>query len=267
MIYWTNHLPLLTDHLPLLSLTDRIDEISSGRPPAAPFEVVPIDRVDVFQTVLQRLQDWIQDSDLQPGDRMPPERELAERLQVSRTSVRQALKVLTSLNRVEQRHGSGTYLRSPARDPIASMLLGELSTTEAELLSDVSALRAAVDALAVELAADRAQPEDIERLRTFLDEREHELGEEPASPGSLDLVFEVRIAEIAHNELLSRVQGMVHEIFLQSWAGQGLAPADVMSLHEEHLLIVRAMEEGDWSKAASTMRNHVSRRANVADSE
>jgi GntR family transcriptional repressor for pyruvate dehydrogenase complex len=253
------------DHFPV-RVSSVAEPHSGGRPPAAEFEAVPIDRVDVFHTVLQRVQDWIEEAELQPGDRLPPERELADKLSVSRTSVRQALKVLGSLNRLEQRHGSGTYLSSPVRDPVASILLGELSD-DADLLREISDVRAAIDTLALELAAEHADPATIQWLADFLVERERELEHEPASPGSLDLRFEAAIAKISGNAFVCRLQAIVHELFLHAWADRGLAPADAMRLHREHLLILDAMQEGDWRSARQLMHDHVSRRAPILAEE
>lgn len=77
-----------------------------------PRETLPlasITRTNVLQSVVARLNEFIDKGDLAPGDRLPSERKLAEWLNVSRTSVRQALKTLEALGRVETRVGSGTY--------------------------------------------------------------------------------------------------------------------------------------------------------------
>jgi GntR family transcriptional repressor for pyruvate dehydrogenase complex len=156
------------------------------------------------------VQDWIVEANLAPGDRLPSERELAEQLGVSRPSVRQALKVLTSLGVLEQRHGSGTYIKSPVKDPVASLRLAQFDTGD-EGLADVSDLRASIDALAMRLAAERATPDDLDRLERFLAERAGELRSEPASPGSLDLRFEARVFSgkaVADSRIGSQIAGL-----------------------------------------------------------
>ncbi len=227
------------------------------------FDGVPIARVDVFQTVLRTVQEWIAQSGLQAGDRLPGERELAEQLGVSRSSLRQALKVLASLRLVEQRHGSGTYVTAPVGDPLVSMLLAELDDRE-DALAQVADLRAAIDALALRLAGERATADDLDRLARFLAERERELGSEPASPGSLDLQFEALLAEVAGNAYVVRFQRIVHALYLHAWAGRGRAPADVLSLHREHLRMVELMRAGAWDAAHALMWAHVTRRVEGA---
>jgi GntR family transcriptional repressor for pyruvate dehydrogenase complex len=75
------------------------------------FSMLPIKRTDVFQEVISRMDSMIAKGQYKPGDRFPSERELADTLEVSRTSVRQALKVLEAAGKVETKIGSGTYVR------------------------------------------------------------------------------------------------------------------------------------------------------------
>jgi GntR family transcriptional repressor for pyruvate dehydrogenase complex len=226
--------------------------------PPAPFEGVPIARTDVFTQVLDRLEAWVESAELAPGDRLPSEREIARTLGVSRGSVRQAIKVLTSASRVEQRHGSGTYLTSRMRDPAASLLAAEHAEDPA-FLRELAELRAALEVLAVDLASSAAGPSDLARLRVFLERREVELLEEPAAPGSLDVRFEALIAEIAGNALLRRLQSAIHDLHLHGWAKRGRAPASAATLHAEHLAILDAMDAQAWDEAKRLMHHHVCR--------
>ena len=89
------------------------------------FSIVPIRRTDVFQEVTDRIETLIVSTPIYPGERLPSERELAEKLGVSRTSVRQALKVMEAACRVESRIGSGTYVLEPAK-PLTSGLVARL---------------------------------------------------------------------------------------------------------------------------------------------
>lgn len=77
------------------------------------FTMIPIKRTDVFQTIIQHITNFLDSKQIKPGERLPSERELASMLNVSRTSVRQALKVLESSGRIETRVGSGTFLAEP----------------------------------------------------------------------------------------------------------------------------------------------------------
>src|SRR3989442_5808274 len=70
----------------------------------------PIARLKLYEDLVERLGEHVREARLKPGDRFPPERELASRLGVSRASIRQAMVALEVQGRVEVRHGDGTYL-------------------------------------------------------------------------------------------------------------------------------------------------------------
>ena len=120
-----------------------------------PFEIVPIKRVDVYESVLAQLNALISESGMEPGDRLPPERELVERLGVSRVSVREALRAMESMGKIEIRPNAGSFLVHPNGNAMANQLKSVLPVdrTFLEHLVDV---RAAVEDKVVALVAERA---------------------------------------------------------------------------------------------------------------
>jgi GntR family transcriptional repressor for pyruvate dehydrogenase complex len=84
---------------------------NSGERP--PFEIVPIKRVDVYGSVLAQLNALISESGMKPGDRLPSERELVERLRVSRVLVREALRALEGMGKIEIRSNAVASLFTP----------------------------------------------------------------------------------------------------------------------------------------------------------
>ena len=97
----------------------------------------PVQRVTAAQAVADRLLTMIRDGRLRPGDQLPTERELADRLGVGRSSVREAMQVLATLNLVEARPGAGTFVRRPRfADFVTAETLGllALNTRALELL-------------------------------------------------------------------------------------------------------------------------------------
>src|SRR6201999_2435889 len=81
----------------------------------------PIERNPLYEVVAARLREFIDGENLQPGDRLLPERELAERLGVSRTSVRQALTAMRVMGLIEVRPGAGAYLQRPPADLVPTL--------------------------------------------------------------------------------------------------------------------------------------------------
>src|SRR3954454_10137794 len=91
----------------------------------------PIERSPLYEVVAERLRAFIDSEKLEPGDRLLPERELAERLGVSRTSVRQALTAMRVMGLIEVRPGAGAYLKRPSADLVPT-LAAELAQAEVD---------------------------------------------------------------------------------------------------------------------------------------
>src|SRR5437763_11583274 len=120
----------------------------------------PLTRPRLYEQVVQRLREHVADSGLKTGDRLPPERELAERLGVSRASIKQAIVVLEVQGLVEVRHGGGTYLRSDtlAVEPVEKLV------ERRRRLPDVLDAREAVETKLAELAAMRRTDADLAEM-------------------------------------------------------------------------------------------------------
>ena len=120
----------------------------------------PLNRPKLYEQVVVRLREHVAASDLDVGDRLPPERELAERLGVSRASVRQAIVVLEVQGLVEVRHGGGTYLRERVLDsePVEELV------ARRRRLPDVLEAREARETKLAELAAQRRTDDDLAEI-------------------------------------------------------------------------------------------------------
>src|SRR5215217_3441359 len=127
----------------------------------------PTRRQPLYERVVQRLEALIRAEELQPGDRLIAERELAARLGVSRTSVRQALTALRVRGIVEVRHGDGIYLLRHADDLLGTLAEG-LIESHAHLPA-INEAREAIEPYAARLAARRRTAADLAALRGALD--------------------------------------------------------------------------------------------------
>lgn len=228
------------------------------RTPIRPaFAVVPIQQVDVYGEARSKLRELIDSGSYAPDDKLPSERALAEALNVSRVVVREAMKVLEYMGKVEIRHGAGTFVRQPQADPLAAALLHEHDVDDAFLHSLVEA-RTALEARAVELATARGAAADWDELRAVL-ARNAEEHLPDAELGSLNLLFEQAVARVADSPVLTALQRSVHELWVVAWGERGLAPADKHRLHDEHGAILDAMAAGDRRRAVRLMTRHVDR--------
>lgn len=223
--------------------------------------VAPIQQIDIYGTVRERLQTLIDEGGYKPGDRLASERRLAEALNVSRMVVREAMKVLEYMGKVEIRHGAGTFVRSPGRDPITVVLLNQ-GPIDRMFLAHLTELRAGIEVKVVELATRRAGDADWEDIKGVLERNETDHLSDPEI-GSLNLLFEAAIGRATRNPALVTVQRAVHEAWVEAWGRLDLAPSSKHRLHEEHQQIFELMRKGDADAATTLMSRHVDR--TVAD--
>lgn len=215
----------------------------------------PVVASTISGQVAQQLRELINSGEYKPGDRIPSERELAERLGVGRPAVREALRELKAQGLLLAGRGSqGTVVTVPAGARLAAPLT-DLVGSGAEHLLDLMELRSAVEIQSAGLAARRATLEDLRKLSGVLPKME-ELG---APEG--DVVFHRAIAEATHNTLFRQMTRDLVDILhkhmpaildvLYSEAG-GLA-----AVRRQHEAVVEAIRQGDEEGAREAMRHHL----------
>lgn len=216
--------------------------------------LTPIARSPLYEQVADRLRLFINAQRLEPGDRLMPERELAARLGVSRTSVRQALTALRAQGLVEIRHGEGIYLLRSPGDLIRS-LASEIVESEIDhpMIWEV---REGIEVQAARLAASRRTDADLEEMRTALAEMGASIaaGEDGIAG---DRRFHRAVARAAHNPLLANLTDTLADAIdrtsMASLTHTGRPPLS-LAAHRE---ILAAIEDGDETAAADRMRAHV----------
>src|SRR6187402_1603631 len=125
-----------------------------------------IDAVSAVSEVTRRLLTYFTSDAIQPGDRLPPERELASTLGIGRSAVREALAALEILGVVDVRPGSGTYLRGSASELLPETLSWGLMIG-APRTHELIAVRAELEIMAARLAAERVTDADLTQLKGF----------------------------------------------------------------------------------------------------
>lgn len=174
----------------------------------------PIKQKRVYEEILEQIQQLVADGSLKPGDRLVSEREMADRLQVSRASVREAFSALDMLGILESKPGEGTFIRSVPLDSIFKPLaLVVMLYTERKM--DVMEVRMILEAESAAMAARRATPEDIEAIRVCVNRMEQDflngkLGEIP------DADFHLAVAGATTNMVLSWLMNTVSDLLVET---------------------------------------------------
>ncbi|WP_320671978.1 FadR/GntR family transcriptional regulator [Patulibacter defluvii] len=221
-------------------------------------DLTPVRRAPLYEEIAERLRDLIVVQRLEPGDRLPSERELASRLGVSRTSVRQALASLRSIGLVEVRHGDGAFLLRPADEVVPTLAL-EVLHVEADHPM-VWEAREGIEVLAARLAATRATPADRAAMERAIEAMAAGIAEGDDGTSS-DAALHRAIVDAAHNPLLAKLfEALGEAVDRTSAASLSIDGRPAESLRA-HRAIVEAIVDRDPERAASEMTSHLRRSA------
>ncbi len=226
------------------------------------FTMIPIKRTDVFQTIIQHITHLLDSKQIKVGERLPSERELAEMLSVSRTSVRQALKVLESAGRIETRVGSGTFLTAPPEVSLSDThSLSRLveGGVNKDFLRNLIVARTSIERAIFEDYAWRANKSGINQLRELIMLNQETFSRQDCDndDSALDLSFEKKVAELGGNPILINMQQQIHHLWVLAWRQYGFTPEQTQVLHEEHLEILDALAARNAARVTDLVVQHV----------
>ncbi|HEX2540362.1 MAG TPA: FadR/GntR family transcriptional regulator [Caldimonas sp.] len=211
--------------------------------------------------IVRDILTYLQERRLQPGDRLPSERALAEKLGVGRNALREALATLTTLRVVEARPYSGIYLRRLSTDSSFETLvvLADLGAvpTPAEI-GETMEVRAALEQLAVKLACMRRDDADLARLRSNVERTERQL----RAGGNIsedDTDFHLALVGSSHNDVLVRVLNAFYRLTAQRRRAVFASREHGRASARDHKKLVEAIDKRDIDAAQELIRRHMDR--------
>jgi GntR family transcriptional repressor for pyruvate dehydrogenase complex len=207
------------------------------------------------QQIAQQFLDHLLSGNVKPGDRLPSERQLAETLGVSRSTVRDALKSLGMLGVIKVRPGGGSFFQDVSSNLLPQsiewgLLLGERHTL------DLVEARGFVEVAVVRLAAARRDEEDLIRLAKYID-RMKAARKNPKKFVEADLAFHMAVAEASRNSALRGILSGMRNL-LGVWIRRVIeAAGDADYSYRRHKKIFEAIKKGDHEAAAKAMEEHM----------
>jgi DNA-binding FadR family transcriptional regulator len=218
----------------------------------------PIRTANAFEQTVERIGRAIKMGLLRPSERLPSERDLALQLALSRSTVREALRVLAEAGYLEARRGrgGGTFVAEvlpqlEARDP--HDVLRELGST----LGDTLVLRRVLEVGSAELAAEHATRADVERLAQLIDEvAEFDAGSYP-SYRAVDSRLHIAIAAISGSLQLVEAITQTHGVISDVMNGMPRSNETLDNSTAQHHRLLAAIESHDRDAARVVMREHV----------
>ncbi len=217
--------------------------------------LAPIDRSGITELVVQRIKELLQQGELKAGSRLPPERELAEMLSISRPSLRTALKALSVMGIIRAKPGAGTFIAESMpeifAEPMAFLTL--IHNTETPELFEA---RRIIETGLVELAAERATSEHLKAIAAEVEGMRKSLND-PEKYLKHDVAFHQALAAAAGNKVMSGVMNTVAALLLQVRRESIARASDKEDAIEWHEQIFHAVRNGEARRAKELLTAHL----------
>jgi GntR family transcriptional regulator, transcriptional repressor for pyruvate dehydrogenase complex len=215
-------------------------------------QISRVARPRLYEQLVEQLMDFIESAQLGPGDTLPAERDLAERLGVSRATLAQALVALEVLGVIDVQHGTGAVL--VYRPNVPSVLKG--LREHRSRLPEIVEARSTLEVKLAELAAARRTDEDMDAIDKALDVMAEEVAS-GAKGAHGDELFHQAITAAAHSSVLAQLMAFIAEMILETRMeslGQPGRPEQSLASHRK---IADAVRVQDPEAAASAMLAHI----------
>jgi DNA-binding FadR family transcriptional regulator len=211
--------------------------------------------------VMTQIISFIQKRGYSPGERLPSERDLAERFQVGRGLIREALTTLETVRYLERRPNSGVFLhRLPSEMSLEALsLYSSLGLPLAKQdMNESLEVRRILEVQAVRIACERRTDDDIAALRAVLDASQKAL-DAGQSIATLDYEFHIGIFKATHNSIFVRIVRPFYTILIDPRKAFFKNPDNGRISHSHHVKIVDAIVARDVPRAIKMMEEHIGR--------
>ncbi|GGG22446.1 FadR/GntR family transcriptional regulator [Paenibacillus abyssi] len=212
----------------------------------------------IFEQVLEQIHHYITSRNLVPGDKLMTEREMAAFLQVSRSSVREALRILEMFDVIESKPGEGTILKAPHVPTIFTNIMPFFLIPE-ERSIELLESRKVIETGLVKLAAERRKDEDIRQMQDAV-ERMFTTDDLQVMIQA-DVDFHISLAKAAYNHTLSELLGFISDLISNNLYSTRIRTHVIEGVNTEfarqHQAILQAIVKQDSSLAAQEMEEHI----------
>ena len=188
------------------------------------------------------------------GDRLPPERSLAEQFGLSRGAVRLGIQSLAERGIVTRRQGDGTYISSTSEEGFMEQSMAMAMRVEADLMKDVLEFRKILEPQIAALAADRISENQLNSLKVLVCDQQLQTS---VGDGDLDTVFHLQLSRYSGNSVLFKVMTLINDLLSQSRADRYQSEERRSISVAGHLRIIEMLAQKDSDGASKAMRTHL----------
>jgi GntR family transcriptional repressor for pyruvate dehydrogenase complex len=218
-----------------------------------------VTRPRLYEQVVSQIQEWIAENGLEVGDRLPPERELASRLGVSRATVSQALVAMEVIGIVSVRHGDGVILV----EPVGSTKIVNVLRQHEQQLPEIIEAREALETKLAALAAVRRTEADLAAIDEALEFMERDIAAGGRGVEG-DERFHAAVTAAGHSGLLGKLMAEISDLIKETRIASLSQPDRPRDSLRGHRRIADAIRARDPEAAAQTMREHIAMVSDVA---
>lgn len=210
-----------------------------------------------YARVIEKVKKMILSGELKPGEKLPPEREFAEKLEVSRNSVREAIRIMDMMGIISSQQGSGNYVTCEFQKSITETMAMMFAMDQVND-KQISQVRYSLEVLAFTLALDRVREEDLAKMEECVEKLDK--NGDSKNNATLDKIIHYTLARASGNQLLIDILeacSSVFDIFIKDMRYGILKNENRKTeLNECHRHLVDALREGDREKGLQALRWH-----------
>ncbi|MBN7576240.1 FadR family transcriptional regulator [Clostridium sp. 2-1] len=214
----------------------------------------PVKSTKIYEIVIEQIKEIVKRGELKSGDKLPSERDLCEKLEVSRASVREALKSLQMLGLIESKHGEGNFINEKFENSlleplsIVFLLLGSKS-------EDVLELRKIIEPETAAIAAKNITDEQLIELKEIMGELNNNSDIEACA--ILDKKFHYKIAQATGNHLISTIMFSISSLVEKYIENSKVHTINKILVKNHHEEIWRALKDHDSNAASIAAQKHL----------
>ncbi|MEL7606679.1 MAG: FadR/GntR family transcriptional regulator [Sedimentibacter saalensis] len=217
-----------------------------------------IENKKISQMVIEQIQGMIMRGELKNGDKLPPERELTQTLNIGRPALREALKALEVIGVIESRHGQGNFVVNNTENSVFKPLSLSFKLSNGNI-EEILELRRLIEDYTVKQAASLSNEKEAMRLREIHNAMIN--AETTEQKSQYDKQFHYEIAKISKNILINSLfesTSYLFDSFINKTVRMSFFGEDsIDKIYDEHLRIIEAIEKHDAKEAAKRMQIHM----------
>lgn len=215
-----------------------------------------VEKVSIIDNVVSQLKEFIISDEISIGDKLPTEKAIYEKLNVGRSTVREAFRILQAMGFVEMKAGRGAFVARKTEEDKDS-IVNWFITHEIEII-DFIEVRMAIEPLAVKLAIERASQEEIDKLEEiYVKFKEAVDLSDTLLLSTYDEAFHNQIIKSTHNQLIISISDKISDVFAEYRSKAFSVKENAKNALGPHKTILEAIKKRDTQKGQKAMLEHL----------